>query len=69
MPSKSDFLVVNGENIELNGKPIILKGAGLGGWSEQCCFRHAYMAHRLLTSPPMHAQSEHGGEHAVRHPQ
>jgi hypothetical protein len=44
MPSKSDFLVVKGENIELNGQPIILKGAGLGGWSEWCCFRHAYMA-------------------------
>lgn len=28
------FLTVQGEHITLDGKPIILKGAGLGGWSK-----------------------------------
>ena len=27
------FLKVQGEDITLNGDPILLKGAGLGGWS------------------------------------
>ena len=30
----SDFLKVEGDNITLHGKPILLKGAAIGGWSE-----------------------------------
>ncbi len=30
----SDFLKVQGDAIVLEGKPVILRGAGLGGWSE-----------------------------------
>jgi hypothetical protein len=29
-----DYLVVKGNEITLHGEPILLKGAGLGGWSE-----------------------------------
>lgn len=29
-----DYLKVVGSDITLNGKPILLKGASLGGWSE-----------------------------------
>lgn len=32
--SATEFLKVEGKNIVVDGKPIILKGAGLGGWSE-----------------------------------
>lgn len=30
-----DYLRVVGSDITLNGKPILLKGASLGGWSER----------------------------------
>jgi hypothetical protein len=29
-----DYLVVKGNEITLHGEPILLKGAGLVGWSE-----------------------------------
>jgi hypothetical protein len=28
------FLKVTGDHITLDGKPVVLKGAALGGWSE-----------------------------------
>lgn len=33
MSPPAGFLQVEGENIVLNGKPIVLKGAAVGGWS------------------------------------
>jgi len=32
--AKRSFLKVTGRDITLDGEPVLLKGAGLGGWSE-----------------------------------
>jgi hypothetical protein len=32
------FLKVTGDNITLDGEPVVLKGAALGGWSESKAF-------------------------------
>jgi hypothetical protein len=34
MTKATPFLQVQGEHIVRDGKPIVLKGAALGGWSE-----------------------------------
>ncbi|RSH90736.1 hypothetical protein EHS25_009911 [Saitozyma podzolica] len=44
-PSPNDFLVVRGEEIVLGDDPIILKGAGLGGWMNMENFITGYPAH------------------------
>lgn len=35
--AKRGFLKVDGNAISLDGKPVLLKGAGLGGWSASSC--------------------------------
>ncbi|WWC72351.1 uncharacterized protein I206_106313 [Kwoniella pini CBS 10737] len=45
--SQSDYLVVNGEDITLHGKPILLKGAGLGGWMNMENFITGYPGHEF----------------------
>ena len=53
--SKRDFLKVDGKDIVVNGKPIILKGAGLGGWSE------------ILPLRDMRITDEESSEHGELH--
>jgi hypothetical protein len=34
MSGKNGFIGIKGQDMVVDGKPILLKGAGLGGWSE-----------------------------------
>lgn len=43
--SSTAYLRVNGNNIELEGKPLLLKGAGLGGWMNMENFITGYPGH------------------------
>lgn len=45
MPGAHEYLKVKGENIVQGGKPIVLKGAGLGGWMNMENFITGYPGH------------------------
>ena len=44
----SNYLKVQGEYITLHDKPIILKGAGLGGWMNMENFITGYPGHECM---------------------
>lgn len=46
----TDYLKVEGANITLHGKPIILKGAGLGGWMNMENFITGYPGHECASN-------------------
>jgi hypothetical protein len=46
-PAPNGYLTVEGTQITLDGKPFVLKGAALGGWSG-----YRYI-HRIMSGKPL----------------
>jgi hypothetical protein len=68
----ASFLQVEGSHITRDGKPIVLQGAGLGGWSESGYGQRSISSTMLLGACDTDNSSEHGelyhGVHGARAP-